>query len=137
MAQKAKSFEELEGRNWCTNGYHLYTPFPSVYITDGVKDFIESFGAGWVIDKLISSKDVRDFKYGHFPRIEVEEDEGSHIVDFFCGKVDDMGEEDTSERPFACVEDKLKLLPLGKLYFEIGVADPEGRVLIIALMSEH
>ncbi len=135
--EKAKTFQELESRNWCTNGYHQAMPFAHWYITDGVVDLIESFDCAWAVRELFLNPDVRACTYGNFPRIEVDEDEGRRCVCFYLGKVDENGEDDLCELPFKCIEDKLKCLPVGTLRFEVGPADEEGSHHILALMSEH
>lgn len=133
---KAKSFDELTSRNWCTGQY--YKVLPGCFCTDGVKDFIESFDAGWAVTEMLISPTLLMCKYGHFPYIKVaDNDKGQRMVEFYYGKVDDMGEDDKNEKAFKSVEDLCKCLPVGTLRFEVGFGDPEGKTHILALMSEH
>ena len=134
---KAKDYKELEDRNWCTNGYHQMFPLINRYVTDGIADFIESFDALWVVHEFLVDKDVNALTYGAFPRIEVEDDEGKRIVNFYRGKVNEEGDDDPNEHPFKSIEDKCKCLPVGTLRFEVGFGDEEGKTTILALMSEH
>jgi len=137
MQEKAKTYKELEARNWCTNGYHQMFPLINWYVTDGIADLINSFDCMWMVHEFLVNKDVQNCTFGNFPRIEVENDEGKRIVNFYLGKVDEDGEDDAGEPPFKSIEDKCKCLPVGTLRFEVGHGDPEGKTHILALMSEH
>ena len=132
---KYNNFEELEAEHWCTSKYHL-SAIPNWFITDGVKDLIETFDCLFVFAELAINKDVENCVYGNYPRIEVKEVKGVKEVEFYVGKVDEEGEDDKTEIPFKTCREK-NSLPLGTLRFEVGYGDAEGKTHIMALMSEH
>ena len=131
---KYNNFEELENEHWATNLYHQ-TAIPNWFITDGVKDLIEAFDCLFVFADLATNKDVEKCVYGRYPRIEVKEVKGKKVCEFYVGKVDEEGDDDKNEIPFSTIESPT--LPLGTLRFEVGYGDAEGKIHIMALMSEH
>lgn len=129
-----KSFAELEDKHWMTNQYHRVST--NWFITDGVKDLIESFKCPQVVSGIITNEDIEKGTYGNFPRIEVKAVGGMKVVEFYIGKVNEDGDDDITEKPFKVITN-IPILPLGTLRFEVGLGDAEGKTHILALMSEH
>lgn len=132
---KYKNFNELEDAHWMTTKYHQVDT-SNWFITDGVKDLIETFKCPQVVSGLIANEDIEKGIYGRFPRIEVKEVGGMKVCAFYVGKVNEDGDDDITEKPFKVITN-VPTLPLGILRFEVGLGDAEGNTHILALMSEH
>lgn len=126
MSEKEiQPFSELEAKHWGGEEYYSDPLLKFIY-TAGVKDFIATYGAAWLISDMMLNEKIRKAKSQVYPCLVVDKEHIAHIF-LDCDHAE-LGK----NKPLFSEEDLLKLLPEGKLNFEFS---PYEQILI--LMSEH
>jgi len=123
--KKPQPFEELNAKHWGSEQYYK-DPLMQFVFTEGVKDFIETYNAGWLINRLMLEKKVRQAKDQVYPSLVVDSEHMTHMF-FDCDHAT-LGK----DKPLFSIKDECACLPEGKLNFEFS---PWEQILI--LMSEH
>ena len=123
--ENIQPFSKLEDKHWGGEGYYKDTLL-GCYYTEGIKDFIETYGAAWLVTEMMLQKKIRQSKDQVYPAIVVDKDHMVHC--FFDCDHTKLGK----DKPLFSIEDMLHKLPEGKLNFEFS---PYDQILI--LMSEH
>ena len=123
--EQIKSFEELESKHWGGERYYR-DPFLGLIFTEGIRDFMDTYGAAWLITEMMIQDKIRKSKYQAYPAIVVDKDHMVHC--FFDCDHTKLGK----DKPLFSIKDMLHKLPEGKLNFEFS---PYEQILI--LMSEH
>lgn len=124
--KQIQPFADLNAKHWGGEGYYQ-DPFMQFVYTEGVKDFIETYDAGWLINRLMLEKKVRQAKNQVYPSLIVDNDHVAHVF-FDCDHAE-LGK----DKPLFSIKDECHCLPVNeKLNFEFS---PWEQILI--LMSEH
>lgn len=123
--KEIKPFKDLEREHFGGTGSYHKDGLLKAYYTDGVTDFMTTYGAGWFVTDLMLRKEIRQAKDMVYPSLVVKDHKAYAFKD--CDHAE-IGK----DKPLFVTNDLLHCLPEGKLNF---VFSPFENIL--CLMMEN